>query len=258
MGESNPAHFRWLSSEILAHRHVFSGLRQPANVFGIAEQGTTPPLETLLNVLGGQPLERPPTIRFFDLTPTNAAVERLDINKLDGLPSGACDAITLFRASVFIRDPLHVLSGFQRILRPSGVAVVDWLHGHSDYPVLDLGPGHQYTTTYLDDTLRGLPAFDAFLEHVRRPPRWRHLMRAVLRRLRHPTLPPLPLLGKSQDVAKARYPEVLRRTLEGVGKNLLGEKDLAPWFDVQGRAARYFYEETRTFSCWALTFLRRR
>jgi SAM-dependent methyltransferase len=198
MGESNPAHFRWVSSEFLAHRHVFAGLRQPATVFGIAEQGTTPPLETLANVLGGQP-----TFRFFDLTPTNAAVERLDINKLDGLPSGACDVITLFRASFFIRDQRHVLAGFHRILRPGGIAVIDWLHGHSDYPVLDLGPGQQYTTTYLDDSLLDLPAFDAFLAHIRRPPRWRHLMRAVLRRLRHPTLPPLPLLGKGQDVAKA-------------------------------------------------------
>jgi SAM-dependent methyltransferase len=253
MGESSPAHFRWLSSEILAHRHVVADLCEPTLVFAIGEQGATPPLKTLVNVLGGQP-----SMRFFDLTPTNAAVERLDINELDELPSGACDLVTLIRASVFIRDPLRVLSGFHRILRPGGLAVVDWLHGHSDQPVLDLGPGHQYTTTYFDDTLLGFPAFDGFLKHVRRPPRWRHLVRAVLRRLRHPTLPPLPLLGKGQNVGKETYPEVLRRTLEKAGKNLVVEKDLTPWFEVRGRAARYFYQETRTFSCWALTFLRRR
>src|SRR5258708_3003247 len=125
MGESSPAHFTWLSSAILEHRHVFGRLRQPPTVFAIAEQGETAPLSELANVRGGRT-----TVRLFDLTPTSAAVERLDLNRLGGLPSGAFDVITLFRASFFIRDPAHVLAGFHRILRPGGILVVDWLHRH--------------------------------------------------------------------------------------------------------------------------------
>jgi SAM-dependent methyltransferase len=253
MGESTPAHFTWLSSTLLEHRHVFGRLRQPPTVFAIAEQGETAPLRKLANVLGGRT-----TVRLFDLTPTSAAVERLDVNRLDGLPGGACDVITLFRASFFIRDPAHVLASFHRLLRPGGIVVVDWLHGHSDKPVLDLGPGDLYVTTYLDDELLQLPAFGALLEHVRRPPHWRHLARALRRRVRHPSLPPLPWLDKGQELDLQSYPQALRHALEKVGKNLIVEKDLAPWFEVRARAARYFYPETRTFACWALTLLERR
>jgi SAM-dependent methyltransferase len=252
MGESSPAHFTWLSSAIREHRHLFGRLARPSTVFAIGEQRETPPIRELVNVLGGRA-----TVRLFDLSPSSAAVERLDVNRLDGLPSRACEIITLVRTSVFIRDPAHVLAGFHRVLRPGGIVVVDWLHGHSDKPVLDLGPGDLYVTTYLDDELLRLPAFGALVEHVSRPPRWRHLARALLRRVRHPSLPPLPRLDKGRHVDLQGYPQALRRALEEAGKNLVVEKNLAPWFAVRARAARYFYPETRTFACWALTLLER-
>lgn len=250
MGESNAAHFLWLSGAIRENLAVLKDLPRNSVVFAIGEQRATPPLEELTGTLGSGT-----TVRLFDLYPNNASVERLDVNELSSLPAGAADVITLIRTSVFIRDPKHVISGFHRILRPGGVVVVDWLHGTSDAPVLDLG--QPYSATYLDGELLRLPAFAAFLRHVAQPPRVAHAVRVLLRRVRHPHLPPVPFLLRGRRVTLAEYPTVLSRVLHEAGKWLITPHDLAPHFRVRARDARYFYPETRTFACWALTILER-
>jgi SAM-dependent methyltransferase len=196
----------------------------------------------------------PATIQCFDLYPASADVTRLDVNDLDGLALRSCDVVTLLRTSVFIRNPQRVLTGFHRILRPGGVAIVDWLHGSSDAPVLDLG---HYTATYLDAEILRLPAFAEFLEHVQHPPRLRHAARVLLRRLRHPRLPSVPFLGRGHAASTATYSAVLRRMLEEAGKHLITARDLESYFVVRDREARYFYPWTHTFSCWALTIMER-
>ncbi len=249
MGESNAAHFAWLQDAIQEHAALFKHLlARPVTIYAIGEQVVTPPLAALKTLLGGSV-----TIQCFDLYPMNADVSRLDVNDLDGLAAGSCDVVTLLR-TLFIRNPQHVLTGFHRILRPGGLVIVDWLHGSSDAPVLTLGP---YTATYLDDELLRLPAFSEFLEHVQHPPRLRHAGRAVLRRLRHPRLPPVPFLGRGTPVNTATYRAVLHRTLKNAGKRLIEERDVEPYFIVRARGARYFYPWTRTFGCWAFTIMER-
>jgi SAM-dependent methyltransferase len=247
VGESNAAHFGWLSEAILRHRALLEGI-SGATLFAIGEQLPTPPIRTLTQLLAGST-----TVRCFDLHPRSPDVTRLDINDLSSLQDRSCDIITLIRTSVFIRKPDSVFDGFHRILRPGGFVFVDWLHGGSDAPVIDLGP---YVATYLDDELLKLPAFGELLRHVAHPPRWSHLARVTLRRLRHPSLPPIPLLPPGQQIPRQNYPDVLRRTLENAGKTLITDQDIGRCFTVKAREARYFYPETRTFACWALTIIR--
>jgi hypothetical protein len=135
MGESNTAHFVWFQGAIKDHATLFKHLQdRPVTIYGVGEQGVTPPLAALMTLLS------PATIQWFDLYPARADVSRLDVNDLDGLDLRSCAVVTLLRTSVFIRNPQRVLTGFHRILRPGGMAIVDWLHGSSDAPVLDLGP----------------------------------------------------------------------------------------------------------------------
>ena len=61
VGESNAAHFAWLSEAILRNRLLFKDL-SGATIFAIGEQVVTPPIRTLIGVLGGRV-----TVQCFDL-----------------------------------------------------------------------------------------------------------------------------------------------------------------------------------------------
>lgn len=75
-------------------------------------------------------------------------------------------------------------SSARRLVRPGGLPVVDWLHGLSDAPVLDLRGDPRYgggptpvTTTYADpQMLADFPEeFGAFIRHLDRPPAWTNI-----------------------------------------------------------------------------------
>lgn len=266
MGVSDRHYFGWLVGALdrfEAERGVLAALRQERRALDLwcfGEQRETPPVERLRDALGPERA----SVRFFDKFPTEPGVERQDVNELARLPDNGCDVVTLLRASYFIADPASVLGHLRRLLRPGGLAVVDWLHGVSDAPVLDLrgGPRYEtgvapYLTTYADpDFLAEFPAeFEAFIRHVNRPPGGANVERpgaplAVAERVRR-------LLGGGprRDVSRADYLDTLRTDLERAGKRLVEPPVLEPFFKVVFRDARYLYRSTRKFNLYLLTVL---
>jgi hypothetical protein len=172
--------------------------------------------------------------------------------------------LAIFRASYFIAGPSVFLAQARRILRPGGLAIVDWLHGLSNAPVLSLAgdPRHGATstpfmTTYADPTfLAEFPAeFDAFIRHVNRPPRWANVDR--------PGAPVPPgerwrrLLGGGprRHLERETYLDALRADLGAAGKRLIEPGLMEQHFKVVFRDARYFYPLVRKFNLYLLTVL---
>jgi len=266
LGISDRYHFAWLT-EALTVFEAESGrlaglaaLRPEPVVWCLAGQRLDPPLAWLAGALH----ERT-RVEFFDRFPHPGSPARAqDLNALSALPAGSCDVLTLLRSSFFIEDPPAFLASARRILRPGGLFVVDWLHGLSDAPVLDLGgaPSYDgveapYRTTYMDpQMLADFPReFAAFLGHVNRPPVGVDLEspgRAVplATRVRR-------LLGARprRQVTPATYTDTLRAELAAAGKHLVEPALLEQHFKVVFRHARYFHRHMGKFNLFLLTVL---
>ena len=146
MGISVRHHFEWLTGALgrfEAEQGKLAALAsEPGRhaIWCLAGQREIPPIAFLLDSLGRARTE----VVFFDKFPTEPGVKPLDMNALDELPDGACDVLALFRGSMFVSDPPRFLAQVRRVLRPGGLAVLDWLHGGSDAPVLNLRSDPRY------------------------------------------------------------------------------------------------------------------
>lgn len=266
MGISNRYHFDWLTEALTAFEAESGRLaaigagRDAPVLWCLAGQRLDPPLAYLARALG--PRTR---VEFFDRFPDPAGPARVqDLNALDALPSGACDVLVLSRASLFIEDPEAFLASARRRLRSGGLAIIDWLHGLSDAPALDLrgdprygGGSTPFRTTYVDPRmLAEFPAeFASLLAHVNRPPLWvdletpgRHVPLGT--RVRR-------LLGRRprRRVTPETYIDTLREELTAAGKHLIEPALLEQHFKVVFRHARYFYRHVRKFNLYLLTVL---
>ncbi len=178
MGISDRHHFAWLC-EALQHFEAQAGRfgaigrasHQAPALWCFADQQANSPIEYIRARLGTDRAEPVLSDKF---------------NGLEDLPNDSCDVVTLFRASYFISNPAEFLKSLRRLLRPGGLAIIDWLHGLSNAPVLDLagdprygGGSTPFLTTYIDPRfLIEFPAeFDALFRHVNRPPWWCNMNR---------------------------------------------------------------------------------
>jgi SAM-dependent methyltransferase len=266
LGISDRHHFDWLTEALAAFEAgsgrlaALAAARAEPVLWCLAGQRLDPPLAWLTRALG--PHTR---VEFFDRFPAPGSPARAqDLNALAALPAGSCDVLTLFRGSLFIEDPPAFLASARRLLRPGGLFVVDWLHGLSGAPVLDLrgaprydGVAVPFRTTYVDPELvAGFPReFAAFLAHVNRPPVWADVevpgrVVALATRARR-------LLGRRPRarVAPAAYVDTLRAALAAAGKHLVEPPLLQRHFRVLFRHARYFYPKVRKFNLYVLTVL---
>jgi len=205
------------------------------------------------------------TVSFLDRFATDPGVVRADFNALGALPAEACDVLMMTRASYMVRDPRAFLSGARRLLRPGGLAIIDWVHGSADAPTLDLAGFHEYAgertrfwTTYADPAFLAdfSGEFGAFIRHVNRPPWWVSPERpgtrvglgtAVSR-----------LLGRrpSRGVTLRGYLDALRADVGRAGGSLVEPALIEEYFKVVFREARYFYPLSKKFHLYLLTVLR--
>ena len=265
MGISDRHHFEWLTGA-LARFEVEQGRlaalgREPGlhAVWCLAGQREIPPIAFLLESLGKTRTEAV----FFDKFPTEPGVRPLDMNALEELPAATCDVLAMFRASYFVNDPLRFLAQVRRILRPGGLAVIDWLHGVSDVPMLGVSGNEGYggdsprITTYCDPQfpLEFTREFERFLRHINRPPAWANVEKPGT---------PVPLRervrrtfrrGPLGSVTAEGYVEALRESLERAGKHLIGPELMEQHFKVLFRDARYFYRDVKKFNLFLLTVL---
>lgn len=270
MGVSDRPYFDWLVGALRRferERGAFRALAEmlpgdggPIDVWGLSEQRENPALAWVRDVLGRDRT----ALTVLDKFPTEPGVRRFDLNRLDDLPDAACDVLTLLRASYFITDPARALAGLRRILRPGGLAVIDWLHGCSDAPVLGFPLDPRYgdapsplVTTYMDPAfLAEHPGeFEGLIRHVNRPPWGVNLERpgapvGLGRRLKA-----LAGAGPRRGLAASGYIDALRADLARDGKRLVEPAELAPHFDVAFRDARYLHRETGKFNLYLLTVL---
>jgi len=191
-------------------------------------------------------------------------VRAQDINALENIPGNSCDAFTLFRASLFITYPPTFLAQAWRLLRPGGIVVVDWLHGLSDAPVLDLGTGPHYErvalpylTTYGDPQLLAEfhTEFEAFIRHVNRPPWWVNVEQPGAQLPVAARVKRLFGGGPRRHVTPATYLDTLRAELNRVGKHFIEPALMEQYFKVVFRHGRYFYPFVRKFNLYVLTVL---
>ncbi|HZJ72937.1 MAG TPA: hypothetical protein VFF36_18515, partial [Planctomycetota bacterium] len=181
MGASDPHYFAWLTGAIgrFEREHgALSGLgqgRAGLDFWCLAEQRVTPAVARIHATLGTARTR----LSLLDKFPSGPDVRPLDFNRPDELPRACCDVLTLLRASYFIADPARTLAGLRRMLRPGGLAIVDWLHGSSDAPVLGMpldprcgGEAAPSMSTYMDPIfLAEFPReFGGLIAHVNRPP----------------------------------------------------------------------------------------
>jgi len=181
-----------------------------------------------------------------------------DINSIANLSSDSFDLVTLFRSSYFIEDKNKFLSNLSRILRPGGLAFIDWLHGSSDAPVVGFGGGgpvydgieRLFRTTYLDNIFIDSfsDEFEALFRHINRPPRTGRFgaIRAILDK---------PI----NNVTLVNYYEKLSRTLAERDFELITDLDIEEYgLDITYRSARYFYPDIRKFNLYIFTCFQKR
>lgn len=267
MGISDRHHFGWIREALAqfdAETGTLSALhdrRAEPVLWAFGAQGLDPVLEWIADTIGAPPTR----VALFDKFPSDQGrARRLDINALEGLPDDACDVVTLIRASYFIDDPAAFLANLRRILRPGGLAVIDWLHGMSNAPVLDLrgDPRHgdsstPYRTTYIDQQMvRTFAAeFHALIRHVNRPP-WRANVDSPGIPLRLATrVRRLLEGGLRRDLTLETYIATCRADLTRAGKHLIEPALMEQYFKVAFRHAHYFYRDVRKFNLYLLTVL---
>jgi SAM-dependent methyltransferase len=265
LGISDRYHFEWLTGALgrfEAQQGRLADLARepgPHAVWCMAGQREIPPIAFLLDSLGRSRTE----VVFFDKFPTEPGVRLLDLNALDALPDASCDVLALFRASYFISDPPRFLAQVRRVLRPGGLAVIDWLHGASDAPVLGIGGDEGYggasprITTYCDPQFprEFSSEFERFVRHVNRPPAWANVeqprrpvpFRARVRRALGG--------GRRDGVTVEGYPAAARERLESEDKHLICPEMMEQHFKVLFRDARYFYRHVGKFNLFLLTVL---
>ena len=266
MGVSDRYHFGWLCQALdrfeneTGHLAAIRRKGDDLAIWCFGERRVNPPISYLWDALG----EKQTQVTLFDKFPNDPSVRAQDLNALENLPDNSCNVFTLFRASYFIADPPAFLSHVRRLVRPGGVAVIDWLHGLSDAPVTDLPGDPRYgdtaspfMTTYADAAFLAefSAEFDAFLQHVNRPPWWVNVeqpgaalpLREQVRRL----------LGQRphRQVTRATYLDTLRSDLARAGKHLIEPPLVEQHFKVVFRHARYFYPFARKFNLYILTVL---
>lgn len=267
MGVSDRCYFAWVQEALERFEAESDQLavmrkdRHPRELWVLAGSRMTPPVEFVFNALGPEKT----TLRLLDKFAHDAGVSPMDFNALDGVPENSCDAWFMTRASYMIEDPSSFLREARRIIRPGGLMIIDWLHGFSDAPSLDLPGHHEYDgrrypflTTYCDSTFLSefSPEFEAFLRHVNLPPWWVNLEQPGA---------PLPLgervkrlLGgrPQRQVTLATYLDTLRAELGRAGKHLIEPALMEQYFKVLFRQARYFYPLVGKFHLYVLTVLR--
>ncbi len=265
MGISDRHHFAWLTDALVSFERqtgAFAAIGQRSDdptLWCVGGQQLDPSLQYVRDALGSRT-----TVAFFDKFPNDVSVVEADLNDLRRLPDSACDVLTLFRASYFIADPGTFLAEARRIVRPGGFAIIDWLHGLSDAPVLDLRGDPRYgraptpfTTTYADPQFLAdfVPEFEAFIRHVNRPPAWANVERPGA---------PVPLCarvaralggGPRRHLTRAGYLDVCRAELARAGKHLIEPALMELYFKVLFRHARYFYRQVHKFNLYLLTVL---
>jgi SAM-dependent methyltransferase len=266
LGVSDRHYFGWLAGALQRFERESgelgaTGARDGAELWVLAGARLNPAIELVRDALGRDRT----AVRYLDRFERGPGVVPLDFNALGAIPEGVCDVLMMTRASYMIEDPPAFLRDTRRMLRPGGLMVIDWLHGATDAPRLDLhghhvydGRAYPFVTTYADaeSLVQCAEAFEAFIRHVNRPPSWVDLERPgrrvpLVRRLRR-------LLGEraAGSLTRATYLEALRAALGRAGKHLVEPDDLEEHFKVIFRDARYFYPLTRRFHLHLLTVLR--
>ena len=266
VGISDRHHFAWLTDALAAFEGEtgrFAAIRRESGVpvlWGLAARWRDPVLDWIARAMGGGA-----QVTLFDKFPDGAAgIRNQDINALANLPDNGCDVLALLRASYFITGPAAFLADARRIVRPGGLVVIDWLHGLSDAPVLDLrgdprysGEPTPFTTTYADAQMLSVfpDEFEAFIRHVNRPPSWANLERPGVpvrlgERVRR-------LLGRGprRALTLPTYLATCRAELARAGKHLIEPELMEQYFKVVFRHARYFYPHVRKFNLYLLTVL---
>lgn len=264
MGVSDRHHFGWLVDALETFEAQTARLAAlgrgsaTPTLWSVGAHAVDPPTAFLRRALG------PATeVRLFDRFPSRPGVVQQDVNALDRLPADACDVLAIFRASYFVAAPAPFLASARRLLRPGGLLVVDWLHGLSDAPVLDLrgdprygGQSTPFMTTYVDPQALAefAGAFDGLIAHVNRPPAWADTLHPGARvpfreRMRR-------RLGRPRGtLTRDTYVETCRSALERAGKHLIEAALMEQYFKVVFRHARYFYPMVRKFNLYLLTVL---
>jgi hypothetical protein len=104
-------------------------------------------------------------LRFFDRFADDPGVEWVDFNDLKSVPDEACNVLVMSRGADMITAAAEFLDHARRIIRPGGIAIVDWLHGRAE------ACSSQHTATR-SSSRNSRGEFDAFPRHVNRPPWW--------------------------------------------------------------------------------------
>jgi SAM-dependent methyltransferase len=269
LGVSDRPYFDWLTGALdrceRAHG-LFGALgraRPTVDVWGLAERQETIAMGWLRAAMA--PAQ--PVVTLLDKFGDAPGIRPVDLNGLDEMPAGACDVATVLRSSFFVTDPPRFLRDLRRLLRPGGLAIVDWLQGCSDAPVLDfpLDPRYgdapsPFVSTYMDAAfIAQFPdEFDRFIKDLNRPPWSANLARpgeplGVAERLLR-----IAELGPQRRISRATYAETLRADLHRAGKQLVEPELLERHFEVVHRDARYLHRQTGKFNLYLLTILRRR
>lgn len=270
MGVSDRWHFDWLADALAQFEREHGTLSRMGGggsvaIAALAEQRLTRPLARLTELIGRERTR----VDLFNKYPADPSVMFLDLNDLSALDDNAYDVVTLSRASLFIADPERFLADLSRILRPGGLAVIDWLHGLSNAPLLAMPGTPQYggeavpfLTTYGDaQFLSEFPReFAAFIRHVNQPPWWVDMTRLGRRRtVMEGFRRWLAGAGKGTVPRELLTPETYLQTLEDqltrAGKRLVGAPVLETHFKVLFRHARYFYPHVKKFNLYLLTVL---
>jgi SAM-dependent methyltransferase len=260
LGVSDRPYFAWLRAALgrfeAASGHLASlGSGSAAlDLWVLAGATTNPAVEFVVNALGRDRT----AVHFLDKYAKQPGVTAADFNAMEGLPNDACDVLLMTRASYMIEKPRAFLMHAQRVLRPGGLAIIDWVHGSGDAPVLDLPGFHDYGgcrqaffTTYADPVfLAEWPGeFQALIRHVNRPP-WRSSRQIV------PQLQRLLGGGGRRSITLSTYLDTLGVDLTRAGRHLIGPGLLEEFFKVIFREARYFHPLSRKFHLYLLTMLR--
>jgi len=254
LGVSDRHYFAWLTGALQRLDRESGELSAaaapgaPVDLWVLAGARTNPAIEFARDSLGRDRTR----VRFLDRFDRGPDVMAADFNALGGIAEDSCDVLMMTRASYMIEDPPAFLRHARRILRPDGLVIIDWIHGSSDAPRLDLPGRHEYgdqacpfLTTYCDaESVHEFAGeFADLLRHVNRSTVGERVRRALGRETR-------------REVTVATYLDTLRAVLGRAGKHLVEPRGLDPFFKVVFRDARYLHPLTKKFYLHLLTVLR--